>query len=115
MMQEYEVKEREARMQFDALEPVDRELLRLSLAKFPGRERELPYPASMRAHYEAAGWLFVRYENHGRIARMVKSFAGHLTHAEIANRLGWSVWQVRRRLNAMDPQMVRVAEMRGWI
>jgi hypothetical protein len=115
MQQEYEVKEREARMMFDALEPMDRELLRLSLTKFPGRERQLPYPASMRRHYEQAGWLFVRYENHGRIARMAKSFPGHLTHSEIGERLNLSVWQVRRRLNAMSPSMVKCAEMRGWL
>lgn len=108
-------KEREARARFDALDSLDVQILRLHLIRKQPREYTMPFPASSREDKEAAGWLFVRYEKKGRIAMMVKSFVGQYTHAEIAERVRLTVHQVRRRLSALDPLLVKFAEMRGWL
>lgn len=110
---EDERREREARSKFDALTPVDREILRLHLVRTESREYELPFPASEREDKEAAGWLFVRHTRNGMV-RMVKAFIGQLTYEEIAKRVERSERTVQRRLSAMDPSMIRYCEMRGW-
>lgn len=114
-MEEEARREREARSRFDALSELDHQLLQLYLARGQARDHTMPFPAASRDDKEAVGWLFVRYEKKGRIAMMVKSFVGRYTHAEIADRLRLSVWQVRRRLNGIDPALVKFAEMRGWV
>jgi|SRR5579872_4908738 len=113
--QELERREREALDGFSGLDPVDREILRLSLARTAARERTMPFPASSREHHEEAGWYFVRYEKKGRIAMMTKSFIGHLRQEDIAAQVGLSVYQVRRRLNGIPGDVVRFAELRGWV
>jgi hypothetical protein len=113
---EDERREREARRKFDAMPAGDRELLRLSLVRTTAVERRMPFPAGQREGLEASGWHFVKYEGKGnRSALMVKSFVGQLTHAHIAECVGLSVYQVRRRLAAMDALLVRYAELRGWL
>lgn len=113
---ELDRREREARSKFDALCQEDRELLRLSLVRTAPREVTMPFPAGQRADKEAAGWLFVRYTGPGkRSALMVQSFAGQPTQVQMASATGLSVHQVRRRLSALDPMLVRYAELRGWV
>jgi len=113
---EQERREREARAKFDALAPIDVEILRLSLERLAVRDIEMPFPAAQRRAREDGGWNFVRYRGAGnRFAIMAKSCIGQWTHREIAVRVGLSVWQVRRRLSALDPLLVKYAEMRGWI
>jgi hypothetical protein len=112
---ELERREREARWKFDALPPIDRELLRMYLDRSAPREVRMPFPAGQRSELEQGGWLFVKYTGQGqRTALMVRSFPGQLTQAQMAAHLGLSVYQVRRRLSALDAAMVKFAEMRGW-
>lgn len=113
--EEVDRREREARWKFDQLNGEDRELLRLYLARSTPREVQMPYPAGQRPALEASGWLFVKYTGNGqRTALMVRSFSGAATQVQMAAQLGLSVHQVRRRLGALDPSMVKFAELRGW-
>lgn len=113
---EFARREREARATFDQLAPADRELLRLYLARSTPREVQMPYPSGQRPALESSGWLFVKYTGKGqRTALMVRSFSGAATQVQMAAQLGLSVHQVRRRLGALDPSMVKFAELRGWI
>jgi hypothetical protein len=113
--QELERREREARWKFDALLNADRELLRMYLDRSTPREVRMPFPAGQRAELEQGGWLFVKYTGQGqRTALMVRSFPGQPTQAQMADQLGLSVHQVRRRLSSLDPSMVKFAELRGW-
>lgn len=107
--------EREARRLFDALTPLDREILRLAHAVQEPREVKMPFPASMRDEQEKAGWFFVESKNKGRIVMMVKSFAQRLTHSEIGQRVGLTAYFVRKRLQAMTADLCRFAVMRGWV
>lgn len=107
-------REREAQTKFDKLDARDREILRLHLVRTESREITMPYPASKRDEMERAGWLYVKQANKGRVL-MVKSFVGQLTYAQIASAVGVSERTVQRRLSAMDPAMVRFAELRGWV
>lgn len=108
--------EREARDKFDKLSAQDLEILRLSLQREAIVERTMPFPAAQRPTREEGGWDFVKYEGAGnRTAIMTKAFVGQLTQTQIAERVGLSVYQVRRRLSAMDPLLVRYAELRGWV
>lgn len=108
-------REREARWKFDQLPADDRELLRLYLSRSTSREVTMPYPAGQRPALESSGWLFVKYTGKGqRTALMVKSFSGAATQVQMAAQLRLSVHQVRRRLGALDPSMVKFAELRGW-
>ena len=114
--EELDRRERAARWRFDQLSAEDHELLRLYISRSAPREVQMPYPAGKRSELEAGGWLFVRYSGSGkRTAVMTRSFAGALTQAQIAERMGLSVHQVRRRLSALDPSMVKFAELRGWV
>lgn len=112
---EQDKREREARAKFDELIQRDREILRLHLVRLDSVEHELPFPREQRAEKEAAGWLFIRYSGKAeRMATMCKSFVGQLTYEQIGQSVGCSSRTVQRALSAMDPVMVRFAEMRGW-
>lgn len=113
---ELERLERRARRKFDALPPVARELLRLSLVRVGSVERCMPFPAAQRAQRERGGWHFVRYSGPGnRTALMATVVPGYLRQEQIAAATGLSLAQVRRRLASMDRQLVRYAELRGWV
>lgn len=107
-------RERDARLKFDKLEPLDRELLRLHLIRTESREVVMPFPASQRDGLERAGWLYTKTSKSGAVM-MVKSVPGQLSHAEIGKRVHLSVSQVRRRLSRLDPALVKYAELRGWL
>lgn len=112
---EQDRRERESRQKFDELDDRDRDILRLHLIRLDAVEHELPFPREQRADKEAAGWLFIRYSGKGeRYATMCKSFVGQLDYEEIGERVGCSSRTVQRRLSAMDPVMVKFAELRGW-
>lgn len=113
--EQMEAMEREARRQFDSLTDLDREILRLAHAVQEPREVKMPFPASMRDGQEAAGWFFVESKNKGRTVMMVKSFAQRLTHAEIGERVGLTAYFVRKRLQAMTPNLCRFAVLKGWV
>lgn len=113
---EDERREREARRRFDELSPVSREILRLSLVRGASVERRMPFPAVQRKAREAGGWFFVRYAGPGgRSAIMATRVVRHLTHEEIAEHLGLSVYAVRRKLAAIGKRLARFAELRGWV
>lgn len=107
-------REREARSRFLDLSDLDREILRLHLIRTAPREVLMPFPASQRDGLERAGWLYTKTSKSGA-AMMVKTVPGQLTHAEIGEQVHLSVSQVRRRLNALDPALVKYAEMLGWV
>jgi RNA polymerase sigma factor (sigma-70 family) len=109
-------REREARRRFDALTPEAREILRLSLARGASVERRMPFPSAQRKAREAGGWYFVKYAGVGnRTAVMACRVVRHLTHEEIADHLGLSVYAVRRRLSSIGRRLARYAELRGWV
>lgn len=108
--------ERRARRKFDGLPALARELLRLSLLRIGSVERCMPFPAAQRAQRERGGWHFVRYTGAGnRSAVMACVVPGYLRQEQIAAATGLSLAQVRRRLAGMDRQLVRYAELRGWV
>lgn len=107
-------REREARTMFLELSDIDREILRLHLVRKQPREITMPFPASQRDDMEHAGWMYTKTAKNGYVM-MVKTVPSQLTHGEIAERVHLSVSQVRRRLNAMDPSLVKFAELLGWL
>jgi RNA polymerase sigma factor (sigma-70 family) len=113
---EEERREREARRRFDGLTPEAREILRLSLARGASVERRMPFPSCQRKAREAGGWYFVRYAGPGnRSCVMACRVVRHLTHEEIAEHMGLSVYAVRRRLSSIGRRLARFAELRGWV
>jgi hypothetical protein len=112
---EAEKRERKARLKFDKLPEIDREILRLHLWRGPNVEREQSVPASMRENMQKAMWEFVRYDHAGRTAVMVRSSPDQHNAEDIGRMVYLSASQVRRRLNALDPALVKFAEMLGWV
>lgn len=111
---ELERRERACRSKFDALGAVDREILRLHLVVTGARDHVATFPRDQRAELEAAGWFFRKETSRGLRVEMVRSYVGKLTYDEIGKRVHLSTRTVQRRLSAMDPAMVKFAELRGW-
>jgi len=111
---ELEKRERAARTKFDALGELDREILRLHLVVTGAREGVATFPRDQREKLEQAGWLFRKYTTKGTRVEMVRSYVDKLTYEEIGRRVHCSTRTVQRRLSAMDPAMVKFAELRGW-
>lgn len=107
-------RELEARGKFDELDDLDREILRLHLHNTGIRDHVATFPKSQRDELEKAGWFFRKETSRGARVEMVRSYVGKLTYDEIAGRVGCSTRTVQRRLSAMDPVLVKFAELRGW-
>lgn len=110
---EMDVRERESRAKFDALDALDREILRLHLIRTERVERTMLILPENLGEYERADWYMKKTARDGRLV-IGRQEAGQLHYDEIGRRVGVDERTVRRRLARMSPLMVHFAEAKGW-